>query len=201
VRIFGFCPPGRPARAGTRAAGALLTAGLLIAGSGPAAMAAAPRQEAAATAGTLFGVSCASASNCVAVGGRSGTFPGTLAEKWNGTKWSVIASPNPKGATGAGLHDVACTSATNCLAAGYYDTSSKHTLPTAEKWNGTKWSVLTVPAPSGTTDTFLDAVSCVSSTDCQAVGGSGNNILAEPGTGRSGRSCPARARTRPSRRC
>jgi hypothetical protein len=186
VRIFGFCGNGRTGRGGTRAAGASLAAGLLIAVFSPAAMAAAPRHEAASAAGMLRGVSCASASSCAAVGGRSATSKGpggTLAEKWNGTKWSVVTSPDPAGSNGATLDGVACTSAKSCLAVGDYFTSSRSTLPTAEKWNGTKWSVLTVPAPSGTTDAFLDAASCVSSTDCWAVGGSMDNTLAESWNG------------------
>lgn len=166
-----------------RAVSASLAAGLLVAASGSAAMAASPRPEAAALEGSLSGVACVSASSCVAVGGQSGTSgSGTLAEKWNGTKWSVVTSPNPSGSTGASLLGVACTSAKNCLAVGKYFMPGK-TLPTAEKWNGTKWSVLTVPAPSGTTDTSLGAVSCVSGTDCQAVGGSGDNTLAESWNG------------------
>jgi hypothetical protein len=180
VRIFGFRGHGRPGRGGIGTVSALVAAGLLIAGSGPAAVASSARHDAAAVTGGLSGVSCVSTSNCVAVGGRSGA--GTLAEKWNGTKWSVITTPNPKGATGADLAGVACTSATNCLAVGRYFMPGK-TLPTAEKWNGTKWSLLTVPAPSGTTNASLDAVACVSATDCQAVGFSMFNTLAESWNG------------------
>jgi hypothetical protein len=182
VRIFRFCPPIRAGRGGTRAAGALLTAGLLIAGSGSAAMAASARHEAASVTGSLSGVSCVSTSTCVAVGGRSGASTGTLAETWNGTKWSVVTTPNPKASTGADLLGVACTSATNCLAVGRYFVPGK-TLPTAETWNGKKWSLLTVPAPSGTTNASLDAVACASGTGCQAVGSSMDNTLAESWNG------------------
>jgi hypothetical protein len=181
VRIFGFCLPGRAGHGGTRAAGALLATGLLVASFGSAAMAATARPQVAAVTGSLGGVACAGVS-CVAVGGRSGTSTGTLAEKLNGTKWSVVTSPNPKGSTGASLAGVACTSTKNCLAVGRYFVPGK-TLPTAEMWNGTKWSLLTVPAPSGTTNASLGAVACVSSTNCQAVGESGDNTLAESWNG------------------
>jgi hypothetical protein len=118
----------------------------------------------------------------VAVGGRSGASTGTLSETWNGTKWSVVTTPNPKGSTGADLLGVACTSAKNCLAVGRYFVPGK-TLPTAETWNGTKWSPLTVPAPAGTTNASLDAVACASGTGCQAVGSSMDNTLAESWNG------------------
>jgi hypothetical protein len=94
-----------------------------------------------------------------------------------------VTSPNPAGSNGAALEGVACTSAKNCLAVGRFFTPGRSTLPAAEKWNGTKWSVLTVPAPSGTTDASLDAVSCVSGMDCWAVGSSMDNTLAESWNG------------------
>ena len=54
-----------------------------------------------ATASSLTGVSCRSASSCVAVGNselQSGTpaeHENTLAEKWNGTSWTIVAGPTP----------------------------------------------------------------------------------------------------------
>jgi hypothetical protein len=156
-------------------------------GAGTAAASALPRTTApaAAVTGTLAGVSCASSTSCVAVGGRSSTESasgGTLAEKWNGTKWSVVSSPN-QGTDGARLYSVACTSTTNCLAVGVYFTASRTSLPTAEKWNGTKWSLITVPAPSGATDSYLEAVACTSATNCWGVGASDDNTLAEKWNG------------------
>ena len=141
MHIFRFRVHDRPGRGGARAVSvlvtaALLAAALLAAGFGSAAMAAAPRHEAATVAGTLHGVSCASTSNCVTVGGRSATAKGpggTLAEKWNGTKWSVVTSPNPAGSDGAALNGVACASAKSCLAVGDFFTASRSTLPAAEK--------------------------------------------------------------------
>jgi hypothetical protein len=156
-----------------------VTAAML--GAGATAASALPRTApAAAVTGNLAAVACASASNCVAVGGHSSssTGPGgTLAEKWNGTKWSVVSSPNP-GTDGARLYGVACTSTKNCLAVGVYFTSGK-SLPMAEKWNGSKWSLVTVPAPSGSTNASLEAIACTSATSCRGVGSSMDDTLAE----------------------
>jgi hypothetical protein len=190
--VFGVSEIPRRGRLGRRflhLAGSALAAGLvatMVSLSVTAAAAAPGRRAAATVAGRLQGVACASSKSCVAVGGRSSTSTGpggTLAEKWNGTTWAVVKSPDPPGSTGAVLNGVACTSTKNCLAVGNYFTSSHTTLPAAERWNGSKWSVVSVPAPSGATDASLAAVSCTSSTNCQAVGINGENTLAESWNG------------------
>jgi hypothetical protein len=46
----------------------------------------------------LLGISCATATHCIAVGEyNDGTIWRTLTESWNGTLWSVVPSPNPDG--------------------------------------------------------------------------------------------------------
>jgi hypothetical protein len=43
-------------------------------------------------------VSCASRSSCMAVGyAQSSSFTGgaTVAERWNGSKWTVVSTPAP----------------------------------------------------------------------------------------------------------
>lgn len=129
-----------------------------------------------AVAGALNSISCTSATNCAAVGYRSPTQTSgstSLTEKWNGTKWSVVASPDPAGSSGTSLDGVACTSAKSCLAVGsYFISSSRTTLVAAEKWNGTKWALVSAPSPSGFTSTYLSAITCTSSTNCWAVGSS-----------------------------
>jgi hypothetical protein len=119
----------------------------------------------------LNGVSCASSTSCTAVGyytNTSGTSQ-TLAESWNGTKWSIATSPN-KGTSNNILQGASCASPTSCTAVGYYTNTSTSTFRTlAESWNGTKWSV--VPSPSkGTGNSQLQGTSCTSSSSCMAVG-------------------------------
>ena len=149
-----------------------------------AAAATLPRHvvPAAAIAGELSGVACTSASACMAVGGRSSSPATNLAEKWNGSTWSAQTPPSPSGATGARLTAVACTSAKNCMAVGEYFTTG-HTLPVADKWNGTKWSLVTVPAPSGATAAELEAVACTGATNCWASGANSDSTLIEHWTG------------------
>jgi hypothetical protein len=109
----------------------------------------------------LYGVSCASAGTCTAVGFQDGT---TLVESWNGTSWSVVPSPS----SGV-LFGVSCTSAAACTAAGAYGNSSDNPTTLVESWNGTSWSVVPSPSP-GSGGNTLSGVSCVSAAACTAVG-------------------------------
>ena len=126
---------------------------------------------------SLSAVSCPSATACTAAGDytdSAGTDL-TLAESWNGTTWSVQATPNPAGAQGSSLSGISCPSATACTAAGSYTNSAGNQLMLAERWNGTSWSVQATPNPAGSTGSSLSGVSCSSATACTAVGGYSNS--------------------------
>jgi hypothetical protein len=76
------------------------------------------------------------------------------AEKWNGAKWAVQATPNPADA-GNSLGDVSCVGTSACEAVGL-DSSRNGTL--AERWNGTKWTTRATPASWGRGDCFDGSV-------------------------------------------
>lgn len=178
VRFFGRRWRNR-ARCG---AAALVACGLAGALLGPVPAALASARPAAAITGELAGVSCLSASNCLAVGTNAPSDgPSTpLAEKWNGTTWTVLTAPRPSAASDASFYAVTCTSATSCLAVGSYFISSSHqTKPLAEKWNGSKWTIQTVPEPSGVSQVTLLAVACPAAAKCRATGNAGMKTLAE----------------------
>ena len=85
-------------------------------------------------------VSCFSASSCTATGlgidaATDNEF--TLAEHWNGSTWTVQATPSPV-ALAVGLYGVACASALSCTAVGSYYTggAAGFNFPLAEQWNG-----------------------------------------------------------------
>jgi hypothetical protein len=67
----------------------------------------------------LQDVSCASETSCTAAGSsvNSGSTQ-TLAEKWNGTSWSIQGTMNPSGAAFSSLFGVSCRSAT-CIGVGW----------------------------------------------------------------------------------
>lgn len=115
---------------------------------------------------TFEGVTCSSATTCMAVGqyeNESG-YDLTLAEEWNGTTWTIRSTPNGTGAFN-GLDAVACTAATACTAVG-----SAYSEVIAERWNGTTWTLQTASTPAGSYSATLDGVSCASATSCTAVG-------------------------------
>jgi hypothetical protein len=121
-------------------------------------------------------VSCVSASDCVAVGYTyTGPAYETLVMVWDGSVWSIVASPSP-GTSSDVLSSVSCVSASDCVAVGYTDTGPAYeTLVMV--WDGTVWSIVSSPN-AGTSDDALYSVSCVSAWDCVAVGytDTGNNI-------------------------
>jgi len=93
--------------------------------------------------------------------------PLTLVEAWNGTKWSIITSPNPNTSGEDTLNGVSCTSSTNCVAVGWYYNGLNRTL--VEAWNGADWS--TMPSANRSKAfNVLTGVTCTSSTNCVAVG-------------------------------
>src|SRR5207244_978912 len=100
----------------------------------------------------LLSVSCPSSTTCFAVGTAfDGSQFDPLVERWNGTSWSVAASPNPVTGVAGTLDGVACTSANACFAAGSYISNTTHTGRTLiERWNGTSWSVVASPNAPGT---------------------------------------------------
>jgi|GEM_PF-2255862 len=123
----------------------------------------------ATTGAELEGVSCPSDTECIAVGDTwSAEVTKTLIERWNGGKWSVQTSKNPS-ATMNILSSVSCVPTTACVATGYYSTSNTWT-PLSETWSGGGWSQPAVAKPSGATMSWFHGVSCVTSTECFAVG-------------------------------
>jgi hypothetical protein len=121
----------------------------------------------------LEGVSCTSATACTAVGVYESHPPtlAPLAERWNGTRWTIQRTPNPGGAAGVQLNGVSCPAIRACTAVGYYANSDQMQARTlAERWNGTKWTVQATANPTAGSEFGLYSVSCPSTTACTAVG-------------------------------
>jgi hypothetical protein len=122
----------------------------------------------------LTGVSCASASSCVAVGvsspmsGPSPTVP--LAEMWDGTDWTLQQMPSPPAAQRTYVHAVSCGAATACMAVGEYLGGAGVFEGFAETWDGNAWSVENPPLPADTTYSSLQSVTCGSATQCMVRG-------------------------------
>jgi len=128
----------------------------------------------------LNNVSCPTATTCTAVGDKSDSsvsplLPYTLVERWNGTRWTIVPSPNPPSGDFASLTDVSCTSATSCVAVGgAFNPGPSLWWTFVERWDGTSWSIMPSPNPAGLSYANLTSVSCPTATSCTAVGNANN---------------------------
>jgi hypothetical protein len=118
----------------------------------------------------LDDVSCSGPSDCFAVGSTGSPTRTPLMERWNGTAWSIVTAPVPAGASDAWLTGVSCVSATFCLVTGDSAAGSAEPSPYGARWNGSTWTLVAVPSPANPVDVKVDAVSCVTTTACFAVG-------------------------------
>jgi hypothetical protein len=148
-------------------------AAALVAGAVPGLGAVSAGATAAPLHAELAAVSCSSASACTAVGSYdTSTASVPLAERWNGTSWSIQATLDPTGADGARFYGVSCPTANVCVGVGSYalQTAPSVLIPLAERWNGTSWKITAIPPRTGTGGSELMGVSCVSPSFCKAVG-------------------------------
>jgi hypothetical protein len=116
--------------------------------------------------GPFSSVACTSATQCWAVESNF-----NLIEGWNGIAWSAISLAD----TNLRLSGVTCASASECWAVG-----TDFTVPTSqtaiERWNGFAWAGALSPDPldyGSVTDGHgdgLDAVTCLTVSQCVAVG-------------------------------
>ena len=128
---------------------------------------------------SLLGVSCPAAGFCAAVGAYQapGAIQVSMAETWNGLRWTWQPFPVPANSSGAGLTAVSCTSAHFCEAVGsYFDNTAGTNVTLAATWDGTSWSLQPTPTPGGFSFEQFNTVSCASPTFCEAwaSGNAGN---------------------------
>jgi hypothetical protein len=137
-----------------------------------------PAAQPANAGSLLIGVSCRIASDCTATGwwnpinNNSQSFP--LVNHWDGTRWTVVPSPHPASLNDSILSGVACPAPGNCVAVGDFFTKTPTTFlrdNLSELWNGTRWSRLHTPEPTGSSENQLNTLSCPAAGSCMAVGG------------------------------
>ncbi len=164
----------------------------------------------------LSSISCTRRSDCVAVGeylpgGQRQSQNHPLIEHWNGSVWTLMPSPQPPRSIASYLSAVSCRSASDCAAVGTvryphrkgssYGGPREYTF--IERWDGSAWSIVKSPNPSGPPADGLDGIACPAASDCVAVGAGGNPatptapaLWSSAGTALAGPSCPAPARRR-----
>ena len=62
-----------------------------------------------------------------------------------------------------------CSGVNDCWALGFTSTST-NTFTLVEHWDGTAWSIFSAPSVNGALNSDLQAVSCINSGNCWAVG-------------------------------
>jgi hypothetical protein len=141
----------------------------------------------------LYGVAAVSPSDAWAVGYTAGPWDTytsrTLIERWNGSAWSVVPSPNPSNDPIYGaneLYDVRAFARNNVWAVGWQWTPIG-AAPLVVRWDGRRWRVSPTPDYAYMR---LQAVDGTSSSDIWAVGHSlsiedGHQALAMHWDGRS----------------
>jgi hypothetical protein len=120
----------------------------------------------------LLGVASLSACGVAAVGIY--IIPGvayTLVERWNGTSWSIVPSPNVSSASGSELFSVAIAAKNAAWTVGNWYNSNFQNQTLIEQWDGTQLSI--VSSPNVGSQDALIAVAANSATDVWAVGYSG----------------------------
>ena len=125
-----------------------------------------------ASHGFLSGLSCISATFCLALGSAAGAL------RWDGRRWAPAPSPGHPDPLVSGMQELSCTSPTFCLAVGMSGGnkgSARYSI-----WNGSGWTPIASAAiPAGSRLTALTGVSCTSPKFCVAAG------VADPVKGRT----------------
>ena len=140
---------------------------------------------------TLSAVDDLSPGNAWAVGtsfgGGVGAIPAgqTLIEHWNGTRWSIVPSPNPAaGVPGDSdmLTSISGTGPNDLWAAGWDNNEANQTIQLLfEHWNGSTWTAAASPTPLRSAQ-FASGITAISPDNVWAVGldetGNSKNLAA-----------------------
>src|SRR4029077_7734654 len=88
---------------------------------------------------------------------------------WNGTLWLLAAPPTLSASDSSDLAGVACASGSECWVVGSIEPAGSG-RPLIARWDGTSWASITAPDVPAKPSNFLNGVTCVSDSDCWAVG-------------------------------
>jgi hypothetical protein len=118
--------------------------------------------------GSLRGVHIAAPGDVWAVGTSAGR---TLVERWDGTAFAIVKSPNRRGRSNV-LEDVDGVAPNDVWAVGHADVTDlvgSRTL--IEHWNGSRWAIIPSPSMGSTHDANeLTGVAALATNDVWAVG-------------------------------
>jgi len=125
----------------------------------------------------LTALHCFSATSCAAAGTAFSTSGATsvVMATWNGKTWTRQAAATPSGQMVL-VNDLSCVSAKSCAAVGIsLNSSGTGAYGFLMDWNGKAWSEVKWHGAKGDTLAFVLGVSCVSASNCMAVGADGTS--------------------------
>jgi hypothetical protein len=133
----------------------------------------------------LTGVAAISPTDAWAVGYNllSSSSTTTLAEHWDGAKWSIVSTPNPGGAGCPSFSAVAAVASNDVWAVGNYPLYAPGCTVFGnliEHWDGSSWQIVSTPLGAGSGG-FLGIVA-ISTSDVWAVGYHKTNGGGKPDT-------------------
>ncbi len=136
------------------------------------------------TSPAFYGVSCAGGGFCMATGYNDDTSSVQgFAEKWSGGSWSQTALPAPPGGGDGAMIGVSCISPTSCTGVGASVTAPSSEVVLTGSWNGSTWTLGTVPTPGPAAVWF--GISCLGGGACVATGGVQNGSSLVPLNGQA----------------
>ena len=126
-------------------------------------------------------VSCVAANACQVVGADS-TSGARILDEWTVSGWTQESTA---ALTAGTFRSVSCSVLTNCFFVGYYVSGSG--IPIGNAWRaqafhliGAAWQVATMPLAGAGGGNALEAVSCPSTTRCEAGGLEATSVGASP---------------------
>jgi hypothetical protein len=123
--------------------------------------------------GTLISVACPAKLHCLAVGDDETRFgPRKQVGQWGGANWVLTVLRASKYPTGALLNAITCPSLRECIAVGAYYRYSGASAMVSQVFNppGSRVIYMKVPAPQGGTGSKLTGLTCITVSNCFAVG-------------------------------
>jgi hypothetical protein len=125
----------------------------------------------------LNSVSCLDPTTCMAAGTYTSAagVDRPIVERWTeGSGWKLMRLPSlPSGAVSITLTSLSCFGRDFCMALGTYLESGAAygaTVPYSLVWRGSRWSLVSIPQPSGSVGAQISGVSCSGPRFCLAVG-------------------------------
>ncbi len=113
----------------------------------------------------------------MAVGSTGGS---ALAEEWRSRAWSTTSAVAlPAGGSNYQLNGISCVSSTWCLTVGTYVAGTGGNRAIASSWSGTLWNAVRDDLTAPRANPIAYGVSCVSTTQCFAVGTSSGQPFAD----------------------